>query len=250
MIENLDLLVIRLDALRSVYRKDAEYTLRCICRWYSEHFNTPLYEVGTRHGRVELEEVLRTFYEVRYSEWDEKTPSKLEEEAELLLRSDDDDREAALKADVDEAEGWAFARMIEAREEAQRKKDEEKARKAREAQKLEDTKVANAEEREALVTMRHPEAPPDTGRPLGKGKRGGAALAPSLLPEGPTEGVPVVPGGVQKKHTPGRAVETTLPEDVQVVFMTEAEMEADAVDPFSIEKPAQSKGQRPPPKKK
>src|ERR1039458_6338936 len=106
-------MVLRLEAMRAVYREDSEFTLRTICRWYSQRFNTPLHEVGTAEGRVTLEDALRTFYEVRYEEMDD---DKRVAETALLLRTPEEAAAAALVDDAKEADNWGFARMIERQE--------------------------------------------------------------------------------------------------------------------------------------
>lgn len=257
MISDIDLLGIRLDAIRHVYRKDAEYTLREICRWYSQRYATPLHEVGTRTGSVDIEDVLKTFYEVRYGEMAE---DKLEEEAELLARTEEEELEDQRKADADEAEGWSFARMIERQEAARKAAEVEKVRKAREKQKFEDTRVAGAEEREAPVTRIIRERLPVNEGPLIKDPKGRSLPPPKTRPEAtlpdspidPTMGITPKPSELlgKRKPLPGQAIITTLDENVKFEFMTDDQLAAETVDPFSVEKPRQSKGKKPPPTKK
>jgi hypothetical protein len=213
VIDEQDLLLLRLEAMRSVHHEDTEFTLRSICRWYSQRFATPLHEVGTPTGAVALEEVLRTFYEVRYQEM-KGEEDKLEKEIQELVLTPEEAQQAAMAADAAEADNWRFNRdvtiMVQAKNAAAaaaaaaaRRKEAEKS--------LDDTHAPATQERVL------------TNRPLPE-----ASLS---------DVVPRPPPPAAKPPPKAQLVRTNLPENEQIVFMTDEEMEADAVDPFSIERP-------------
>jgi hypothetical protein len=206
-----ELLAVRLEAMNAVYREDIEFFTRTICRWYSQHFNTPLHEVGTPNGKVPLEDVMQTFYEVRYKEMDDQ---KREDEVHLLVRSPEEEITARLAEDIAEAENWGFARMVERNEILK----QTRALEAAKQEKLEDAKVQapDGDGGRVLVNRPIPEVNLDKLFPV---KR-------------PPPQKPVVPA-ITQKHP---AIETKMPEGEKIVFMTEEEMEMDAQDPFSIDK--------------
>ena len=219
-----DLLVLRLEAMRSVLRDDWEFFVRCVCRWYSEHYHTPLHEVGTPKGCVDLEDVFRVFYEAKYKEMDD--PSR-EQEITHLLKTPEQAREEALAADIAEADNWGFARVIERNLQAKKAKEEAK-------EKLEQVKMR---EQRDFATDRPgtpmDEAPARQGvleRPVGTGNAQGQSLGlETFNPDGKPPGVA-----------------TALPEDVHVVFMTDEELERDptAQDPFNLVRPPGEKRKR------
>jgi len=221
VIDDQDLLLLRLEAMRGVHREDTEFTLRSICRWYSQRFATPLHEVGTPRGCVDIEDVLQAFYEGRYQEMDDE---KLEKELQDLMRTPEETQAAALEEDAREADNWRFNRDINLQVQAKAEAAAEAARRRKAAeQKLDDTHAPASQER-VLTTRPLPEA----------------SLA-NVVPRPPP-----VP---RTEAAPKQLVRTNLPENEQIVFMTEEEMEADVVDPFSIQKPPQSR-KKPPSVKK
>jgi hypothetical protein len=240
-ISSQDMLALRLNAMHAVLAEDADYTLRFICRWYSERYNTPLHLVATPEGVVDLEEVLQTFYETRYAQM---TDPEKEKEIALLLRTPEEERAEARKADQDEAENWGFAKMIERQVHAKKAK-EAKA----EAKRLEELKL----KQQAKIAGDAPQGDRPVGAPVGRPQP-----PPVQAPRGPRPPQAQGQGNALDAATvdvkKGSMVNTTLPEDVKVVFMTDEEMAKDAacMDPFSVERPKQprKKGWKPPQSKK
>lgn len=101
----------RLLAFRAVDKKEPEYVLRYIMRWYSREFFTPLHVVE----ELPIDDILTHFFECRYEGMDEH---ELEEEGEDLRMTP---AEALAKEEAEEAaaeEDDEFER--EAQEEASR----------------------------------------------------------------------------------------------------------------------------------
>lgn len=102
---DLDLLkAIRILAFGSVQKRDSEYILRHIYRWYSTTFNVPLPQVDD----IPLEDILTHYFEVRYEGMSEED---LEEE-EVLLRETYSDRlarEAKEKAEAEDDDAFLAA---------------------------------------------------------------------------------------------------------------------------------------------
>ena len=81
--EDLDLLkAMRLCSYGAVKKKDNEYLLRFVCRWYSREFHTPLHLVEN----YPVEEVLQHFFECRYETMEDED---LEEEAYQITGEQD-----------------------------------------------------------------------------------------------------------------------------------------------------------------
>jgi len=255
MVDPLELLAIRLEAMRSVCTEDQGYILRSICRWYSGKFATPLHEVGTPEGRVPLEDVLKTFYEVRYDEMDDL---RREQEIHVLVTTPEEEREANLRADIKEAEDWEFARFIEAQEIAKAKKKAMQERQQQGQPTMETTKVVSKEERELTAKpMPLPQMVDNDGTRRGPQQPDWQAMTKTPpAKRRPLDGPPEQdPYGPPPPRKPGEAmkpsmVETTLPEDIKVIFMTDEEMERDVVDPFAIERPPGAPRPKPPPRTK
>jgi hypothetical protein len=251
-----ELLLLRLEAMRSVLRKDADYWLRYICRWYSEHYSTPLHEVGTPSGIVPLRDACHAFYEVYYKDLNE---ADREHEIELLTQTPEEERQANLAKDIVEAENWQFARNVERNLRAKEAREKAQAEK----QRLEQVKM-----REQGTMAPEPQVPPGvlTPKPItrdpelvdnGPRKK---VVPPSLMPAPAQRSMETAPKasstGAQQgnfdldtftlegKDAP--QVKTQLPPDVKVVFMTDEEMEKDiaAQDPFSVEKPRTGRPKR------
>lgn len=96
---------LRILAFRAVEKRDHEYVVRHVCRWYSERFHTPLGEVEA----IPLEQVLTHFFEVQVEEMDDEARDELrallcETRAERLRREADEEAKA-----VDDA---AFEAMV------------------------------------------------------------------------------------------------------------------------------------------
>lgn len=111
---DLDLLkCIRLLAWDAVENRPSDYLLRHIFRWYSERYHTPLHEIPD----LPLEDVLQTYFEVRY----EELPDELREDEEERLRETREERLAREAAEKDaEADDDAFFRQVQAEAAAQR----------------------------------------------------------------------------------------------------------------------------------
>ena len=208
-----ELLLLRLEAMRSVLKNDAGFTYRSICRWYSQAYNTPLHEVGTPTGVVSMEEVLQTFYEARYAEMDDA-----KKEAELVGLPSDPRGRSGGSPEVRHHRG----RELDVR--AQCRGSRSARRRRRNAWR----KSRCASVRPLPVKGMLSSCP--SKRVLPQANIGDGSL-PAPQPLRPAMTPP--PKAPQELLIP-----TSLPEGVKVVFMTDEEMEREAscMDPFSIEK--------------
>jgi len=103
--EDLDLLkAIRLCAVHSVKKRDADYTLRFVFRWYSEKFHTPLHEVE----EIPLEILMEHYFECHYESLSEH---ELEEEIERLAETHAERLAREKKEAEDAAADEAFLKM-------------------------------------------------------------------------------------------------------------------------------------------
>lgn len=103
---------LRLLAFRSVEKRDHDYVVRHVCRWYSERFHTPLAEVES----IPLENILQHFFEVQVEEMEDEARDELR--AQLC-----ETRDERVQREADEAEKAADDAAFEAmvKEEAAKK---------------------------------------------------------------------------------------------------------------------------------
>lgn len=229
VIDAQELLYLQLDAMRAVFSEEFDFSLRFVCRWYAEKFHTPLHEVGTPGGAVPIEDVLRTFYEVRYHDLHTREPNKLDEEVEKLVRTDEDLAAEALKADLKEYEDFTFSKIVEAQEVAKAKRiAKKKAAMGLVPKTIGDMKLG---ERSTLSAQPPPTVVPEGALP--GGPAGTSARAPPLHEERLAAAT----------LSSGRPVDTNLPPDVKVVFMTDEQIEAEAanLDPFARTRPPRNR---------
>jgi hypothetical protein len=145
---------------------DAEYNLRCIFRWYSKTFHTPLHVVP----ELPLMSVLQAFHEERYREMrdDPARADELREEIRSLIESDEEAVERRMREDLEEYEADQFAKFVEEQEQeadAERKK-KVAARKLKmdsELQKFTEQATKVLPSLEGVVPKLKPKVP---GRPL------------------------------------------------------------------------------------
>jgi hypothetical protein len=100
---------IRASSMHSVVNEDSAYTLRYIFRWYSRTFATPLHVVES----LPMEDVLRTYYEVRYEEMEEH-----DREAEIarLIEPEEKLKQRRVEEDYEEADLFSYAKEVEEEE--------------------------------------------------------------------------------------------------------------------------------------
>lgn len=102
-------------AAHSVVKKDPDYLLRNLFRWYSVKFATPLHIVET----IPLEDILQHYYEVQYEECNEV---ELERELINLLEDENSLKSRQREEDLKEAEDFEFAMITKAEEKSKKSK--------------------------------------------------------------------------------------------------------------------------------
>jgi hypothetical protein len=123
VIGDLELLLIRLEAMQAVLKDSPELRLREIQRWYSRTYHTPLHVVMAGQ-EVPLEDVLQAFYEDKYGEMraEAEQDNSLIQEIQDLTETREARQERLRAEDIEEVDQYAFGKLIEEQERNRPKK--------------------------------------------------------------------------------------------------------------------------------
>lgn len=111
--------VIRLLALRSVVKPDADYIIRKTIRWYAKTFHTPIKDVE----EIPLEDVFQAFFEERY---EAMSREDLMQERENLLTTPEEYRRRVEEEEAEEADMFVMSRLVAAEQAAKKKAEQAK----------------------------------------------------------------------------------------------------------------------------